>query len=87
MAQIGCLSGIHKDLDSIPRGAKIINKQIEVKREMLLYSIRGYILKISLHYFHLCGGVMLCMGGAVCVGVLKGQMREGIRSPLLELEL
>lgn len=79
------LPGIHEDLDSIPRGVKILNKQIKVKREMLLHSVRDYILKISFIFF-IYVGVMLCVG--VC-SVCRCPLRpdEAIRSPLLELEL
>lgn len=62
MGQVGCLPGIHEDLDSIPRGVKILNKQVKVKREMLLYSVRGSILKSPFIIF-IYVGVMLCVGG------------------------
>lgn len=68
MGQAGRLPGMHEDLDSIPRGVTILNKQIKVKRETLLYSVRGsYVLKIPFIFFIYVGSCYVCVWGVQCV--------------------
>ena len=66
MGQVGRLPGIHEALDSMPGGVKILNKQIKVKREMLLHRVRDYIFKIPfLLFLFMWGGHAMCVGCSV----------------------